>query len=163
MAPRKKTNRKTASAPTSRQRAIKNGYRSGLEDKTARQIKESGLEVLYETERIQFVWPERQAHYTPDFRLPKPGGYFYVETKGQWQTEDRHKHLLIRQQCPDIDIRLVFSNANAKLYKGSPTTYAAYCEKHGIQYAHKVIPEDWLLESKDATIENNNGDLGSGE
>jgi hypothetical protein len=43
---------------------------------------------------------------------------------------------------------MVFSNQNAKLYKGSPTTYAAYCEKHGIRYANKWIPEDWLEEAR---------------
>ena len=147
--------RKKASQPTSR--GIRHGYRSGLEDKTSRQIKESGIEVLYETERIQFIWPERQAHYKPDFKLPKIGGFFYVETKGRWVTEDRHKHLLIKKQHPELDIRLVFSNANAKLYKGSPTTYAAYCDKHGIQWAHKTIPEEWLKESTDAITESVKG------
>lgn len=147
--------KKKASQQTSR--AIRYGYRSGLEDRTSKQLKECGIEVLYETERIQFVWPERKAHYTPDFKLPKEGGFFFVETKGRWVTEDRHKHLLIREQCPELDIRLVFSNANAKLYKGSPTTYAAYCDKHGIKWAHKTIPEEWLKESTDAITGSSKG------
>jgi len=42
----------------------------------------------------------------------------------------------------------VFSNQNAKLYKGSPTTYGQWCEKHGFAYANKTIPEEWLTEGE---------------
>lgn len=127
-------------------RGIKHGYRSGLEDKIAKQIHKAGLAVVYETDKISYLVPERQAKYTPDFKLPKQGGFFYVETKGIWDVADRTKHLLIQKQFPDIDIRFVFSNARAKLYKGSKTTYADYCDKHNFIYASKVIPDDWLSE-----------------
>ena len=146
MALRRKKPRKHTT--TSRQRAISKGYRSGLEDITATCIAKAGVIVLFETDKIDYVVPARDAKYTPDFKLPKKGGFFYIETKGIWSVQDRQKHLLIKEQYPDIDIRFVFSNQNAKLYKGSPTTYAAYCEKHGFQYAHKVIPDDWLEEAK---------------
>ena len=63
-------------------RGIKHGYRSGLEDKIAKQIHKAGLAVVYETDKISYLVPERQAKYTPDFKLPKQGGFFYVETKG---------------------------------------------------------------------------------
>jgi predicted nuclease of restriction endonuclease-like RecB superfamily len=127
-------------------RAIAQGYKSGLEDKLSRQIEDAGLTVEYETDKIDYVWPERAAKYTPDFKLPKPGGFFYVESKGRWTVDDRQKHLLIKDQHPEIDIRFVFSNANAKLYKGSPTTYAQWCDKFGFRYANKTIPQDWLEE-----------------
>ena len=127
-------------------RGIKHGYRSGLEDKIAKQIHKAGLAVVYETDKISYLVPERQAKYTPDFKLPKQGGFFYVETKGIWDVADRTKHLLIQKQFPDIDIRFVFSNARAKLYKGSKTTYADYCDKHNFMYASKVIPDEWLSE-----------------
>ena len=130
------------------QSIISRGYRSGLEDKIAKQIKEAGYDVIYEQEKITYTQPARQAKYTPDFKLPKKGGFFYVETKGRWLTEDRHKHLLIKEQFPDIDIRFVFQSVNNKLYKGSKTTYAMYCERHGFKYAHKMIPIEWLLEGR---------------
>ena len=135
-----------------RQRAIKNGYRSGLEETLSRQIAEAGLPVVYEpkADKVSYTWPERQSTYLPDFKLPKPGGYFYVEAKGYWQVDDRQKHLLIRDQHPEIDIRIVFSNQNARLYKGSPTTYAQWCDKHGFEYANKSIPTEWLTEGEDA-------------
>lgn len=136
-----------------RSHAIARGYRSGLEAKAAEQISEAGHDVLYETDKIEYTWPKRKSTYRPDFKLPKPGGFFYVETKGIWTVEDRQKHHLLREQHPDLDIRFVFSNCNARLYKKSPTTYAAYCEKHNLRYANKVIPQEWLDEGKE--ISNN--------
>jgi hypothetical protein len=132
-----------------RSRAIRHGYRSGLEEKLSRQIEEAGLQVQYEpkADKISYVWPERSSTYLPDFKLPKGNGqHFFCEAKGLWTVEDRHKHLLVQQQHPDIDIRFVFSNENAKLYKGSPTTYAQWCDKHGFRYANKWIPDEWLTE-----------------
>ena len=125
---------------------IKHGYRSGLEDKLSKQIKTAGLEVYYETDKIKYQVPPRQAKYTPDFRLPKDGGFFYVEAKGIWDVQDRQKHLLIQEQYPEIDIRFVFSNSNNKLYKGSKSTYASFCDKHRLPWAHKTIPDEWLTE-----------------
>lgn len=145
--------RRAATISKRRSRAIQHGYRSGLEEDTAQQIRDAGHEVLYETERISYEWPARSATYRPDFKLPKPGGFFHVETKGVWTVEDRQKHHLIREQHPDLDIRFVFSNQNNKLYRNSPTTYAAYCEKHGFTYANKTIPQEWLDEGKEDTDE----------
>lgn len=59
---------------------------------------------------------------------------------------DRKKHLLVKIQHPDLDIRFVFSNPNAKLRKGSPTTYADWCKKNGFLYAGKTVPLEWVQE-----------------
>lgn len=135
---------------TTSKTAYRLGFRSGLEVTISEQIKKAGIKLQYETDKIRYTIPEREAKYTPDFKLPKKGGFFfYVETKGIWTVQDRSKHLLIKQQYPDIDLRFVFSNQNARLYKGSPSTYASYCEKHGFKYAHRRIPEDWLEEAKE--------------
>ena len=133
--------------------AYRLGFRSGLEKAVSRQVIDAGIKLLYETDKIQYTVPARQAKYTPDFKLPKVGGFFYVETKGIWAVQDRHKHLLIKEQFPELDIRFVFSNQNARLYKGSPTTYAMYCEKHGFRYASRLIPDDWLEEAKQGESE----------
>jgi uncharacterized protein (DUF488 family) len=85
----------------------------------------------------------RYRTYTPDFLLDNG---IICETKGQFDSEDRHKHTCIRQQHPELDIRFVFSNAKAKLYKGSKSTYTDWCEKNNFKYAHRVVPESWLKE-----------------
>ena len=53
---------------------------------------------------------------------------------------------LVVDQNPDLDIRMVFSNANTRIAKSSPTTYAIWCDKHGIKYASKTIPLEWIQE-----------------
>ena len=129
---------------------LSNSYRSGLESRIADQIKEAGLSVDYETDVLTFHWPQRMARYTPDFKLPKPdGGFFFLEVKGRWQTADRQKMLLVRQQNPDHDIRMLFQRGNNRLYKGSRTTYGDWCDLHGILWCEKSIPADWLLKESD--------------
>ena len=52
--------------------------------------------------------------------------------------------LLIKEQHPDIDIKMVFYNANKKIKKGSKTSYAMWCDKHNIKWANKIIPDEWI-------------------
>lgn len=127
--------------------AIKHGFRSGLEDNVNDMLKENNKSFSYESEKIAYIQPQTKHNYTPDFVLNKiVGGKMYVETKGRWVKTDRLKFDLIFEQYPGIDIRFVFQNPNAKLYKGSKTTYAQYCDKKGWRWAKKEIPEEWLKE-----------------
>jgi len=121
--------------------AKKLGFRSGLEDKIAKQLTEAGVAYEYETTKIQYVVPESVHKYTPDFVLPNG---VIVETKGRFTLSDRKKHLLIQKQRPDLDIRFVFSNSKTKISKGSKTSYADWCNKNDFIYADKEIPEEWL-------------------
>lgn len=106
----------------------------------------------YEEEKIPYTKPAREATYTPDFIIEtRPDGSrrtkpLIVETKGRFLTEDRQKQLLVKRQHPDLDIRFVFNNPNAKISKTSKTTYAKWCEKHGFLYAKNSIPRAWLEE-----------------
>lgn len=120
-------------------------FRSGLEDRNAKHMDKLGVAYDFEKFHINYVVPARDAKYTPDFLLRNG---IIIETKGIWEVDDRKKHLLIREQYPTLDIRLVFSNSNSKIYKGSPTSYADFCKKHGIQFADKLIPTAWLKEAR---------------
>lgn len=124
------------------QRAIKNGYRSGLEDRISDQLKGLSVPFKYEEFKIRYEVNESRT-YTPDFELPNG---IIVESKGRFVTADRKKHLLVKKQHPDLDIRFVFSNSNAKISKGSKTSYADWCNKNGFLYADKLIPESWIKE-----------------
>lgn len=119
-----------------------NRYRSGFESKLANQLKRSGVDFEYETLKIEY---RKVSTYTPDFILPNG---IIIEAKGVWTVEDRKKHLLVREQHPHLDIRLVFMNAANKIRKGSDTTYACWCEKKGITYANKIIPKTWLSQQR---------------
>jgi len=126
--------KKKRSLPTSK-------YRSGFEQTLANQLQRSGVAFEYETVKLEY---QKIATYTPDFILPNG---IIIEAKGVWTVEDRTKHLLVRQQHPHLDIRLVFMNAFNKIRKGSNTTYARWCEKKNILYANKTIPKQWLLQT----------------
>ena len=94
-----------------RQQAIKNGYHSGLEDVIAKDLKERGVDFGYETVKIKWQLIESKT-YTPDFILPNG---IIIESKGRFVPEDRKKHLKVREQNPDLDIRFVFSNSRNKI------------------------------------------------
>ena len=128
---------------TSKLRAlgIKHGFRSGFEHRVAAELKARGVEAEYEATKIEYTRPARSCKYTPDFVLPNG---IIIETKGQFVTADRQKHLLIKEQHPELDIRFVFSNPNQRISKMSKTTYAMWCEKHGFQYAKGSVPTEWL-------------------
>mgnify|MGYP003951220417 FL=1 len=122
--------------------ALKAGYRSGLEDETAKYLAEKGIEFTYEKEKIKWL-DSKIRTYTPDFKLSNG---IIIETKGRFVASDRRKHKEIKKQFPDYDIRFVFSNSRAKLYKGAKSTYGDWCKKNGFMYADKVIPEERLNE-----------------
>lgn len=121
--------------------AAKYGFRSGLEMTIDESLKERGIDGEYEQHIIEYVKPETHHKYHPDFKLPNG---IFVETKGRFLADDRKKHLLIKKQHPELDIRFLFQNSKSKISKGSKTTYGMWCDKHGFQYADKEIPEDWL-------------------
>lgn len=124
--------------------AIKHGYRSGLESKVSEQLTKASVEFEYEKVKIKYHVDEVRT-YTPDFHIL--GNNIIVETKGRFVAADRKKHLLVKQQHPQMDIRFVFSNPKAKINKGSPTSYADWCDKHGFLWADKFIPQEWLNET----------------
>lgn len=119
-------------------------YRSKFEKSIADNCVDEKMKgVTYESETIEYVWPERKAKYTPDFKLPNG---IYIEAKGILDLDARKKHLLVQKQHPDKDIRFVFMR-NSRLYKGSPSTYGDWCDKNGFKWALKLIPEEWYNES----------------
>lgn len=128
--------------------ALKNGWRSGLEERNANLLDALEVSYNYEGEKIEYTKPQTKHKYTPDFPMitKGTGKKIYVETKGRFMADDRKKHLLIQKQRPDLDIRFVFDNPNSRISKASKTTYAKWCEKYGFQYARKLIPEEWINE-----------------
>ena len=123
--------------------AKKYGFKSGLEENISNQISARGIEVQYESEKVSYTIPASEHTYNPDFKLPNG---IRVETKGRFVLADRKKHLLVKEQNPNLDIRFVFSNSKNKINKKSKTTYGDWCDKHGFKYADKEIPDSWFSE-----------------
>ena len=122
--------------------ALKHGYRSGLEIKVKDYLKERKVKFKYEAIKIE--WEDLMYRtYTPDFILQNG---IIVEVKGRFTSDDRRKHVAIKKQHPNLDIRFVFENSRRKLSKGAKSTYATWCERNKFLYADRVIPEEWLKE-----------------
>ena len=131
---------------------LKYGFRSGLEERISAELSKQEVSFTYEQKVISYLKPARSSKYTPDFEIThRPDGTekqkpLIVESKGRFLTADRQKHLLVRDQHPELDIRFVFSNPRQRISKQSTTTYAMWCEKHGFKFAHESIPNSWLWE-----------------
>jgi hypothetical protein len=121
--------------------ARKHGFKSGLEESISIQIGSKGIPVQYELEKISYIVPASKHTYNPDFKLPNG---IFIETKGRFVPADRKKHLFIKEQHPEFDIRFVFTSSKNKISKNSKTSYADWCDKNGFLYADKFIPEEWF-------------------
>jgi len=134
----------------------KTRYRSKLEERVADQLEAESIPFEYESVKLKYTVPARNATYTPDFVIDKK---IFIETKGWMRNAaERQKMILVKQAYPDLDIRMVFQNANNPIYKGSQTTYAKWAEDHGIKWADEgKIPEDWLIEMREELKEIENG------
>jgi hypothetical protein len=73
-----------------------------------------------------------------------------IEAKGFFrQAADRQKLILIKQQHPDIDLRIVFQNADLPIYKKSKTKYWQWAEANSLPWADNgEIPEKWIHEAQ---------------
>ena len=137
--------RKRPRSSIHRKKVVKdsNKYRSGFEKTFARESRIRKVPFEFESEQLEWIPPKRK--YTPDFiYIKKDGEKMYVETKGRLTVSDRTKMRCIKEQHPDKDIRIIFQNANNKIYSGSTTTYSQWAEKHGYRWAEKEMPKAWF-------------------
>jgi|TARA_B100000315_G_C14485243_1_gene544865 hypothetical protein len=119
---------------------LSHGFRSRFEFEFAQYLAKSKIKYKYEKDKFRYIVPIKS--YTPDFYLMDYG--FYLELKGNLDVTDRVKHLLVKEQNSSLDVRFIFPNSKKKIYKGSKTTYAAWCDRHGFLYADDRIPDIWL-------------------
>ena len=90
------------------------GHKSGLETRIDEQLQAQGIDGEYEKHEVSYTIPATHHTYKPDFKLPNG---IYIESKGWFLPEDRKKHLLIKEQNPEMDLRFVLQSPNGKIYK----------------------------------------------
>lgn len=110
--------------------------RSKLEASVVSDLLARGREFGYESEQILLAIPHL---YTPDLTLPNG---VHVEIKGAFPSDDRKKVLAAHEAGHEV--RMVFGNANARAHGCKAMTNAQWCDKHGIPWADKVVPEEWF-------------------
>lgn len=120
----------------------KHRYKSEAEYQTSIQLNNHKIKFEYETFKIPYEWREDK-NYIPDFILPNG---VILEVKGRFRLEDRKKHLFLRSQHPEYDIRFVFQAPNNKLQRGGKMTYADWCDKNGFLWCKLSdgVPQEWL-------------------
>ena len=125
----------------------KKAYRSKLEATFAYKLEEGCIGFSYEPYSIPYSVVEERKYY-PDFIILANG--IVIETKGYFKPADRKKHLRLKEQYPDLDIRFVFGNKRTKINKNSKTTYEDWCNNHGFKCCDgndtKTI-RDWAHEA----------------
>jgi hypothetical protein len=113
-------------------------YRSKFEATVAKNLDDNKIKFSYETLNIDYIL---NCSYCPDIIFDNG---IICEIKGLLDKETRRKHLAIKAQHPELDIRFVFQNSRNKLSKAKGSlTYAKWCERHGFLFADKIIPPEW--------------------
>ena len=116
-------------------------YRSKFEAGVAASLQQRNLPFSYEPIVLDYVI---QAKYTPDLVL---GNGIVVELKGFFSAQDRRKMLCVKEQHPDLDIRMCFQNAKDKISRAKKSiTYGAWATRHGFIWSSGTIPEDWYAQ-----------------
>lgn len=106
--------------------------RSKFEDTFEALLKVNRIAYEYEPKDKILVYdiPASNHKYHPDWCI----GDTIYETKGVFDLPERNKILHLKRCYPDKRIVMVFQNPKAKIYKGSPTTYAMWCDKNNIEW-----------------------------
>lgn len=121
-------------------------YHSQLEVDHRKQLdkmlRKSKAKLAYEAEKIPFTVIKHKT-YTPDFVITFPDGHKrYIEIKGYLRPDDRSKMKMVKDQHPELDIRIVFQKDN-NLNAQSKTKYTQWARKLGIPCAVDTIPTEW--------------------
>ena len=122
-------------------------YKNKFEYMTAQHIRSKKLNFEYETEKLEYTLTKK---YIPDFIIEKPSGNLYIETKGNgrsWDASARAKMVAVKEQHPDLDIRILFwsdGEFGARRKDGTKQTQSGWAEKNGFQWAIRETPDEWL-------------------
>jgi Autographiviridae endonuclease I len=111
----------------------KKKVRNSFEDLIRLQLKRARVRFKYEEETVPYILAR---NYCPDFVLEFPEKKVYIETKGFFRREDKSKMKAVKQQHPEMDIRLVFYSMNRANIR--------WADKHGFPWAIGQVPKEWL-------------------
>lgn len=115
-------------------------YKSKFEGEVSKVL---GKRAKYESTKIHFTQPAVERIYMPDWQI---GENTFIETKGKLDLDTRKKMLWVIEQHPDKKFYMLFQNAHNRITKRSNTTYADWCDKNNIEWAHYPdgIPDHWF-------------------
>lgn len=125
-------------------------------------LKRNGIPFYYretcprgEEIALLFDQPDRSRpnRYYPTFVVTDDEGKrVVIQQKGRFITADRQKLILLKQQHPEIEFRIVFTRSKTRISTMSTTTYAAWCERYSFQYCDSVPSKAWISELQGRTV-----------
>lgn len=122
-------------------------YRNKFEEQTAKALNANSIPFSYESTKIPYTV---SGNYLVDFRITtKSGKTIFIETKGNGRSFDGHckrKMIAVKQQHPELDIRIVFYNdgkCGPKRKDGTHMLQSDWAKRNGFEYAIRNIPESW--------------------
>lgn len=129
---------------TTRKKALKAGFRSGLEMRIAKTMDDNGISYEYEPRDkiIEYYVPVKNAlckdcgstnivrkrEYLIDFIV----GDKWLEVKGRFTAQDRKKMIAVRECASDKNFVIVLQAPNAKVTKRM--TAAEWCDKNNFEW-----------------------------
>lgn len=139
---------------------VEAAFKSDLERKVADQLDGAGVKYGHESQWVHYNVPAREAKYLPDFSFE--GSSILIEAKGRFGggnprfkapatdgAKERQKLVLLKEQHPELEIRIVFERASTPIYKGSKTSYGKWATDHGFKWSDKgVVPPEWIKDLK---------------
>ena len=125
-------------------------YRNKFEEQTAQSLVANGVTFSYEDTKIPYTV---SGTYLVDFEITTKGGNtIYIETKGNGRSFDhsvRRKMIAVKEQHPEIDLRIVFysdGKIDPKRKDGTHMCQSDWATKHNFKYSIRHIPLDWYNE-----------------
>jgi len=124
--------RKMLTGLPAKKQSLLRGFRSIPEMQFYDMAKAKGLKFNYEdaTQKVHYTIPAKKEWYLCDFFFPKKDGTtMFIDTKGEWVAKDREKFYLLKQQFPDMDLRIIFTRNPRTQWIGKRgvTSYADIC------------------------------------
>lgn len=144
MKPKKQT--KPRKPPKQPNNPRKIPYRSAFEVSLSKQLNEAGVPFKFEPDTLPYIRNGKVHGYTPDFRVADG---IYLEGKGYFHggTKDRHKLILVKDQHPELDLRIIFQTEGRAVSKDTTLTYGDWADLNGFTWAGGgKIPDEWLQE-----------------
>jgi len=136
-----------------RKKALKAGFRSGLEQRVSNELHSANVTHDYEpSDRKLPYYLKSKAHcavcgsndtlerheYIIDFYIHKTN--IVLETKGKFDRPMALKMLAVRDYNPEYEIVMLFMS-NGKIGRGR---YSDWCEKNGIKYFFESDTDKWI-------------------
>jgi len=116
-------------------------FRSKQEELVDSFLTECELPHAYEKGKFSYTLTRK---YTPDF-LVHGDHPFFIEVKGYFPPEARAKLLATVICNPDLQLFVALQTPHKAINKNSKTSYALWCQKHGIPWCPLPIPPNFLV------------------